>query len=191
MKLLEDRILKDGKVFAGDILKVSHFLNHQIDSDLMMEIGKEIAELYKDEKITKVLTVEASGIAIALATGAAMHVPAVFAKKHNTSNIKSGVYSAVVYSYTHERNYNIVVSDEFLCPDDRVLIVDDLLARGNALIGLTEIVKSAGAQVVGCAVAIEKYFQHGGDMLRDKGLRVESLACIESMDDNNIVYHRF
>lgn len=190
MKLLEDRILKDGKVYDGGILKVSHFLNHQIDSDLMMEIGKEIAHLYKDEKITKVLTVEASGIAVALATGAAMHVPSVFAKKHNTSNIKAGVYSAVVYSFTHETNYNIIVSEEFITPEDRVLIVDDFLARGNALLGLTEIVKSAGAEVAGCAVAIEKHFQHGGDLIRERGIRVESLACIESMADNKIVYRR-
>lgn len=188
VKALEDKILKEGKVYDGGILKVGSFLNQQIDSDFMMEMGKEIARLYESEKITKVLTVEASGIAVALAAGAALHVPVLFAKKHNTSNIQSDVYSSVVYSFTHQTNYNIVVSKDYLSSDDKVLIVDDFLARGKAIDGLADIVKQANAELVGCAVAIEKGFQKGGDELREKGIRVEALALIDSMEENNIVF---
>lgn len=188
MKALEEKILKEGKVYEGGILKVGSFLNQQIDSDFMMEMGAEIARLFKNENITKVLTVEASGIAVALAAGANLHVPALFAKKHNTSNIQSDVYSAVVYSFTHQTNYNIVVSKDYLSSGDRVLIVDDFLARGNAIVGLVDIVAQAGAELVGCAVAIEKGFQRGGDELREKGIRVEALALIDSMNENEIVF---
>ena len=186
MKRLEEKILKEGKVYDGGILKVGSFLNQQIDSDFMMEIGEEIARLFKNENITKVITVEASGIAIALAAGAALHVPAVFAKKHSTSNIRSEVYSTVVYSFTHEKHYNIVVSKEYIGSEDRVLIVDDFLARGNALEGLIDIVSQAGAELIGCAVAIEKGFQGGGDELRSKGIRVEALALIDEMSPDAI-----
>lgn len=188
MKRLEEKILKEGKVYDGGILKVGSFLNQQIDSDFMMEIGEEIARLYKNENITKVITVEASGIAIALAAGAALHVPAVFAKKHSTSNIRSEVYSTVVYSFTHEKHYNIVVSKEYIGSEDRVLIVDDFLARGNALEGLIDIVSQAGAELKGCAVAIEKGFQGGGDELRSKGIRVEALALIDEMSPDAIKF---
>ncbi|MGN0443776.1 MAG: xanthine phosphoribosyltransferase [Acutalibacteraceae bacterium] len=188
MKRLEEKILKEGKVYDGGILKVGSFLNQQIDSDFMMEIGEEIARLYKNENITKVITVEASGIAIALAAGAALHVPAVFAKKHSTSNIRSEVYSTVVYSFTHEKHYNIVVSKEYIGSEDRVLIVDDFLARGNALEGLIDIVSQAGAELIGCAVAIEKGFQGGGDELRSKGIRVEALALIDEMSPDAIKF---
>lgn len=190
MKALENKILKEGKVYGGGILKVGSFLNQQIDSDFMMEMGAEIARLYENEKITKVLTVEASGIAVALAAGASLHVPALFAKKHNTSNIQSDVYSSVVYSFTHQTNYNIVVSRDYLCADDKVLIVDDFLANGKAIVGLADIVKQAGAELVGCAVAIEKGFQHGGDELRKQGIRVDSLALIDSMSENSIVFRK-
>lgn len=188
MKKLEEKILREGQVFDGGILKVGSFLNQQIDSDFMMEIGEEIARLFKDSNITKVITVEASGIAIALAAGAALHVPAVFAKKHSTSNIRSEVYSTVVYSFTHEKHYNIVVSKEYLNSDDVVLIVDDFLARGNALEGLIDIVSQAGASLAGCAVAIEKGFQGGGDELRNKGIRVEALALVDSMSPGEIKF---
>lgn len=188
MKSLEEKILKEGKVYEGGILKVGSFLNQQIDSDFMMEIGEEIARLFKNENVTKVITVEASGIAIALAAGAALHVPAVFAKKHATSNIRSEVFSTVVYSFTHEKHYNIVVSKEYLNKDDVVVIVDDFLARGNALEGLIDIVDQAGAKLAGCAVAIEKGFQGGGDALRDRGIRVEALALIDSMNTNEIKF---
>lgn len=190
MKALENKILKEGKVYDGGILKVGSFLNQQIDSDFMMEMGAEIARLFENENITKVLTVEASGIAVALAAGASLHVPALFAKKHNTSNIQSDVYSSVVYSFTHNTEYNIVVSKDYLSSCDRVLIVDDFLARGKALMGLTDIINQAGAELVGCAVAIEKGFQHGGDELRAKGIRVEALALIDSMNENEIVFRQ-
>ena len=188
MKRLEEKILKEGKVYDGGILKVGSFLNQQIDSDFMMEIGEEISRLFKNENITKVITVEASGIAIALAAGAALHVPAVFAKKHSTSNIRSEVYSTVVYSFTHEKHYNIVVSKEYIGSDDRVLIVDDFLARGNALEGLIDIVSQSGAELIGCAVAIEKGFQGVGDELRSKGIRVEALALIDEMSPDAIKF---
>ncbi len=188
MKKLEEKILKEGEVLDGGILKVGSFLNQQIDSDFMMEIGEEIARLFKDSNITKVITVEASGIAIALAAGAALHVPALFAKKHSTSNIHSEVYSTVVYSFTHEKHYNIVVSKNYLNKDDVVLIVDDFLARGNALEGLIDIVSQSGASLAGCAVAIEKGFQGGGDSLRSRGIRVESLALVDSMEGTSIKF---
>lgn len=190
MKALENKILKEGEVYDGGILKVGGFLNQQIDSDFIMEMGEEIARLYKNDNITKVLTVEASGIAVALAAGAGLHVPALFAKKHNTSNIQSDVYSSVVYSFTHQTDYNIVVSKDYISPDDRVLIVDDFLAKGNAIVGLADIVKQSGAELVGCAVAIEKGFQHGGDELRKQGIRVEALALIDSMSENEIVFRK-
>lgn len=188
MKKMEEKILTEGKVYEGGILKVGSFLNQQIDSDFMMEVGEEIARLFKDENVTKVITVEASGIAIALAAGAALHVPAVFAKKHSTSNIRAEVYSTVVYSFTHERHYNIVVSKEYITKDDTVVIVDDFLARGNALEGLIDIVNQAGAKLAGCAVAIEKGFQGGGDELRRRGIRVEALALIDSMSTDEISF---
>lgn len=188
MKKLEEKILTEGQVFDGGILKVGSFLNQQIDSDFMMEIGQEIASLFKDEKITKVITVEASGIAIALAAGAALHVPALFAKKHSTSNIRSEVYSTVVYSFTHEKHYNIVISKDYLNENDTVLIVDDFLARGNALEGLIDLVSQAGAKLAGCAVAIEKGFQGGGDEIRKRGIRVEALALVDSMSKDSIKF---
>lgn len=188
MKRLEEKILKEGKVYDGGILKVGSFLNQQIDSDFMMEIGEEIARLFKNENVTKVITVEASGIAIALAAGAALHVPAVFAKKHSTSNIRSEVYSTVVYSFTHEKHYNIVVSKDYLTKDDVVVVVDDFLARGNALEGLIDLIDQAGAKLAGCAVAIEKGFQGGGDAIRERGIRVEALALIDEMSGETIKF---
>lgn len=188
MKELEKKIIKEGSVLPGNILKVGGFLNQRIDADFMMEMGREVADLFADEKITKVLTIEASGIAFAFAVAAQLHVPMAFAKKHASANIGNDTYRAVVHSYTHGRDYTIVISKEYLCEDDRILIVDDFLACGNAIKGLVSMAKDAGAEVVGCAIAIEKGFQGGGDELRATGLRIESLAIVESMTDTDVTF---
>ncbi len=188
IKALEEKILKEGAVLPGNILKVGNFLNHQIDTAFLKEIGDEIARLYKDTGVNKILTIEASGIAIAVAAGFSMNVPVVFAKKHKSSNVEGDVYSSSVESFTHKTIYNIVVSKDYIGKDDRVLIVDDFLANGNALIGLTELVSNAGATVVGAAIAIEKGFQRGGDELRNRGMRVESLAIVERMTENSLEF---
>lgn len=188
MKLLEDKILKDGTVMPGNIVKVGSFLNHQIDVDLLLKMGEEVKSLYSDTDITKIVTVEASGIAIATAFAAVMHVPVVFAKKYQTLNVSENVYTASVHSYTHNKNYNIYIERDFICKDDNLLLVDDFLANGEALKGLCTIASSAGANVVGCAVAIEKGFQKGGDSLRKTGLRIESLAIIDSITDGKITF---
>ena len=190
MKALEEKILKEGTVLPGNILRVGSFLNHQLDVDFIMEMGKEIAALFENDKPTKILTVETSGIAIAMGAAAAMHIPVVFAKKHKTGNLSGEVYTTVVHSYTHGVDYNIVVNTEFLNEEDRILIVDDFLANGKALEGLIDIVNQAGAKLVGCSCAIEKGFQRGGDKLREKGVKVESLAIVESMDDTSLVFRK-
>ena len=183
MKLLEERIKKDGKVLPGNVLKVDSFLNHQIDADLMMEIGKEIATLFKNDNITKVLTIEASGIAVAIMAAANLHVPMVFAKKSQTSNISNNTYNTTVHSYTHNTDYIVRVSKQYLNSNDRVLIVDDFLANGAAFMGLSEIVSQAGATLCGGAIAIEKAFQEGGKLIREKGIKLHSLAKVKSMDE--------
>ena len=188
MKLLEDRIRKDGKIGAGNVLKVDCFLNHQIDVPFLSELGKEFYRLYKDEGITKILTIEASGIGIACLTAAHFGVPVVFAKKTTTNNIAGDVYTAEVYSYTHERTYNIRLSKDFLTADDRVLIIDDFLAKGSAMLALLKLVEDAGASVAGAGIVIEKAYQPGGKLLRDSGLRIESLARIAAMDENGITF---
>lgn len=185
MKLLEDRIIKDGKVGEGNVLKVDSFVNHQIDVDFMNEVGKEFFRLFKDEKIDKVLTIEASGIGIACITAQYFHVPVVFAKKTKTNNIFADVYKGKVESYTHGVTYDIVVSKEFLKKDDRVLIIDDFLAKGSALLGLLSLIDKAGAKTVGAGIVIEKAYQNGGKIIRDMGIRVESLAKIKSMSVEN------
>ena len=188
MKALEEKILREGTVLPGNILKVASFLNHKLDVDFIMEMGKEIARIFADEKITKILTVETSGIAIAMGAAAAMHVPVVFAKKHKSGNLSGQMYKTVVHSYTHGVDYTIVVSCEFLDENDKILIVDDFLANGKALNGLIDIVGQAGATVVGCSCAIEKGFQGGGDALREQGIRVESLAIVEQMSDDSLTF---
>lgn len=188
MKALEEKIINEGTVLPGHILKVGSFLNHQLDVDFIMEMGKEITRLFETEKITKILTIETSGIPIAVGAAANMHSPVVFAKKNKTGNLSGEVYSTVVHSYTHGTDYTVVVSKEYIKENDNVLIIDDFLANGKALIGLIDIVGQAKATVVGCAIAIEKGFQKGGDALRAKGVRVESLAIIESMDDTSITF---
>lgn len=190
MKSLEDKIIREGQVLPGNVLKVGSFLNQQLDVDFLIEMGKETERIYKGETVTKILTVESSGIAVAVGVGAAMHVPVVFAKKNKSANIAGGVYTTVVHSYTHNTDYNIVVSNEYIKPEDRVLIVDDFLANGKALRGLIEIVKQAGASLVGCVCAIEKGFQRGGDELRREGVRVDSLAIIESMSPTDGIVFR-
>ena len=183
MKLLEERIRKDGTVKAGNVLKVDSFLNHQMDIDLFNEMGKEWARLFADRKITKILTVEASGIGIACVAAQHFHVPVVFAKKSQSVNIDGEVYSTKIESFTHKRVYDVIVSKKFLHPEDHILIIDDFLATGCALEGLIDIVNKAGASVEGVGIAVEKGFQKGGDLIRSKGIRVESLAIVESMDD--------
>ena len=183
MKLLEERFRKDGTVKAGNVLKVDSFLNHQMDIDLFNEMGKEWARLFADRKITKILTVEASGIGIACVAAQHFHVPVVFAKKSQSVNIDGEVYSTKIESFTHKRVYDVIVSKKFLHPEDHILIIDDFLANGCALEGLIDIVNKAGASVEGVGIAVEKGFQKGGDLIRSKGIRVESLAIVESMDD--------
>lgn len=183
MKLLEERIRRDGTVKAGNVLKVDSFLNHQMDIDLFNEMGKEWARLFADRPINKILTVEASGIGIACVAAQNFHVPVVFAKKTQSLNIDGEVYSTKIESFTHKRVYDVIVSKKFLNPDDHILIIDDFLANGCALEGLIDIVNKAGATVEGIGIAVEKGFQKGGDLIRSKGIRVESLAIVESMDD--------
>lgn len=189
MKLLQDRILKDGQVRAGNILKVDNFLNHQIDAGLLNEIGKEFLRLYEDKGVNKILTIEASGIAIAIMAAYHFHVPLVFAKKAKSKNIDGDVYTSQVESFTYKRTFDITVAQKFIGKGDRVLIIDDFMASGKAMNGLLDICKKAGAEVVGIGICIEKGFQGGGDALRAQGYEVESLAIIDSMDENgNIVF---
>ena len=188
MELLEQRILTDGKVLPGGILKVDGFLNHQIDPQLLYEMALEFKRLYDGTGINKILTIEASGIAMAAMTGYVFPCPLVFAKKSKSKNISNNVYSVEVASFTHGNTNTVVVSKEYLSAKDRVLIVDDFLATGAALVGLKALVEQAGGVVVGAGIAVEKVFQGGGDMLRSQGLRVESLAKIASMDDHGLKF---
>ena len=183
MKLLEERIQKDGIVKAGNVLKVDSFLNHQMDIALFNEMGKEFKRLFSDVEVNKIMTIEASGIGIACIAAQYFHVPVVFAKKAQSVNIDGEVYSTKIQSFTHKRVYDVIVSKKYLSPEDKILIIDDFLANGCALEGLIDIVHAAGAQVSGIGIAIEKGFQKGGDMIRSRGLRLESLAIVESMDD--------
>jgi len=185
MKLLEDRILKDGHIGADNVLKVDSFLNHQIDVSFVCELGKEFYRLFKDENITKILTIEASGIGIACLAAQYFGVPVVFAKKTKTINIYSDTYNATVHSYTHKRDYDIVVSKEFLSKEDNVLIIDDFLAKGSALTALLMLIEKAGAKTAGAGIVIEKAYQGGGNLVRDMGIRVESLAKIKSISQKD------
>ena len=182
MKLLEERIREDGVVKEGNGLKVDSFLNHQMDIELFNEMGKEWARLFADRPVTKILTVEASGIGIACVAAQHFHVPVVFAKKTQSLNIDGEVYSTKIQSFTHKKIYDVIVSKKFIKPEDHILIIDDFLANGCALEGLLQIVEDAGATVEGIGIAVEKGFQKGGDLIREKGVRVESLAIVESMD---------
>ena len=191
MNFLEERILKDGIVKPGNVLKVDSFLNHQIDIDLLDEKGKEFYRRFEGKTITKILTIEASGIAIAVAAARYFHVPVVFAKKSKSINLDGEMYVAMVESFTHKNTNQVVVSRKFLSPEDHVLIIDDFLANGCALQGLISIAESAGAVVEGIGIAIEKGFQIGGRVIRNLGYELESLAIVESMDaETGTVYFR-
>ena len=183
MKLLEERIQRDGMVKAGNILKVDSFLNHQMDVDLFDRMGQEFKRLFADAPINKILTIEASGIGIACVVAQSFHAPVVFAKKTQSLNIDGEVYSSKVTSFTHQRVYDIIVSKKFLSPEDHILIIDDFLANGCAVTGLMELIRAAGATLEGVGIAVEKGFQTGGQQLRDMGIRLESLAIVEAMDD--------
>ena len=186
MKLMEDRIRQDGRIREGGVLKVDSFLNHQMDVKLFNEIGKEFLRLFGDCAVTKILTIEASGIGIACVSAQFFHVPVIFAKKNKTRNIAGDVYTSKVESFTHGKVYDIIVSKEFLHPEDRVLLIDDFLANGSALQGLIKLVEDAGATLVGAGICIEKAFQPGGDRLREMGVRVESLARVAELGDGYI-----
>ena len=190
MELLKQRIRADGLVKAGNVLKVDSFLNHQMDISLFCEIGQEFKRLFGDCGVTKILTIEASGIGIAAVTAQFFNVPVVFAKKSQSKNIDGEVFTSRVESFTHGRVYDIIVSKKFLLPDDRVLLIDDFLAKGSALEGLIRIVNEAGARLAGAGIVIEKGFQGGGDRIRGKGIRVESLAVIERMEDDGRIVFR-
>ena len=179
---MEDTIREKGIVKEGNVLKVDSFLNHQMDIKLFNEMGKEFKRLFADKKITKILTIEASGIGIACVAAQYFDVPVVFAKKAQSINIDGDVYSTSITSFTHKREYQVIVSKKYLLPEDKVLIIDDFLANGCALNGLTELVEDAGASVEGIGIAIEKGFQDGGQIIRDKGYDLHSLAIVESMN---------
>lgn len=182
MDLLKQKILSEGEVYEGNILKVDSFLNHQIDCVFLQKVAEEFHRLFKEEGVNKVLTIEASGIAIGALVAREFECPLVFAKKSKTKNNDGNVLTAQVESFTHGTTNNILVSKKYLNKGDKVLIVDDFLAMGNALNGLIEIVNQSGAEVAGCGIVIEKGYQHGGDKLREQGIKVESLAIVESMN---------
>ena len=190
MRLLEERICRDGKVFPGNILKVDSFLNHQVDVALLGQIGDEFYRLFADDRIDKILTIEASGIGIACIAAQRFGVPMVFAKKTQTKNIAADVYTARVQSFTHGKVYDIIVSKEFLHAGERILILDDFLAKGQALLGMIELVRAAGAIPVGAGIVIEKGFQEGGRLVRETGIHLESLAIVESMGDDGSIRFR-
>lgn len=185
MQALKDKIRKDGKVFEGNVLKVDSFVNHQIDVGFMCEVGKEFHRRFADCKVDKILTIEASGIGIACLTAQYFNVPVVFAKKSRSINISGDVYTAQVESFTHKNINTVIVSKDFLHAGEKVLIIDDFLARGSALTGLIKLIRDAGAEVVGAGIVIEKAFQDGHDLITGMGVRVESLARIKSMSVEN------
>lgn len=182
MKLLEERILKDGILAEGDVLKVDCFLNHLMDVKLFHEMGMEFKRLFADKPINKILTIEASGIGIACVVAECFDVPVLFAKKAQSVNLSGEVYTTKVESFTHKRTYDVMVSKKFIGPQDHVLIVDDFLANGCALQGLIELVEAAGATVEGIGICIEKGFQQGGKKIRDMGIQLESLAIVDAMN---------
>ena len=188
MKLLEDKIANEGVSIGTDILKVDMFLNHQLDVNLLEEMGKEFYRLFKDSGATKIVTIESSGIAIAVFAAKYFNLPALFAKKAKHKNVGNEIYSAKCYSFTHGKEYTMNVSKKYLNSSDKVLIIDDFMAGGNACNALIDIINQAGAEVVGIGIAIEKGFQPGGKALREKGYKVRSLAIIDSMNDGEISF---
>lgn len=190
MQLLEERIRKDGIVKPGNILKVDSFLNHQMDIPFINELGKEFKRRFADAPITKILTIEASGIGIACLVAQHFNVPVVFAKKAQSLNLDGEMYCTKVQSFTHKRVYDVILSKKFLSAEDHVLIIDDFLANGCALQGLMEIVKESGAVLEGAGIVVEKGFQNGGDSLREQGIRVESLVIVDSMTDDSVSFRK-
>lgn len=188
MKLLEERILRDGTVKEGGVLKVDSFLNHQCDINLYNEMGKEFYRVFGDDGITKILTIEASGIGIACITAQYFNVPVVFAKKAKSKNLDGDMLVGQVQSFTYGKTYDILVSKKFISTDDRILLIDDFLANGKAIIGLSQIVSAAGAKIVGAGICIEKSFQSGANTIRDMGIKLHSLARIKSMSENSIEF---
>lgn len=182
MEIIEQEIQKRGKVLPGNVLKVNSFLNHQLDPYLLNIMAGEWTKLFKNDNITKIVTIEASGIALAILTGLKLNIPVVFAKKSNSKNI-GDVYKSKIHSYTRDQDFDIQIEKQFIYKDDIVLIIDDFLANGSATLGMIDIINQAGAKLAGVGIAIEKGFQNGGEILRDKGVRVESLAIISSMDE--------
>ncbi len=190
MQAMEEKILRDGEVRSSGILKVDSFLNHQLDIAFLEEIGQEFYELFKGQDISKILTIETSGIAIAVMTARYFRVPVVFAKKSESLNLDGSCYESRVYSYTKQREYQIRVSKKYLSAEDRVLIIDDFLAKGKAIQGLLDVIRQSGAAVGGIGIAIEKGFQGGGDLIRSEGYQVESLAILDEMTEDSIRFRR-
>jgi xanthine phosphoribosyltransferase len=188
MRLLEERIQKDGIVLSEQVLKVDSFLNHQIDPSLMLEIGKEFARLFKDEDITKIVTIESSGIAPAVMAGLELNVPVVFARKRKSLTMTDGLLTSAVHSFTKNETNEISIAQKFLNSNDKVLVIDDFLANGQAALGLIEIVQSSGASVAGLGIVIEKSFQHGAKLLQQQGIRVESLARVASLSNGEVLF---
>ena len=188
MELLKDRIRKEGRILPGHIVKVDGFLNHRIDVPLMAEIAKEFKRRFSEKEVTMILTAEASGIALATVCAAEFGVPMVFAKKAKSDNIEGGLYQSDIFSYTYKKKVTLLVSKDWITSDDKVLIIDDFMANGEAMRGLCDIVREAGAELVGIGVAVEKGFQKGGDRIREAGLNLQSLAIIEEADENGFVF---
>lgn len=188
MEFLKHKILSEGHVKAGGVLKVDQFLNHQMDIQLFNEMGKTFKKCFETEEITKILTIEASGIGIACIVAQYFNVPVVFAKKAESKNLDGDMYTAEVHSFTKDKDYTVRVAKKFITSHDKVLVIDDFLANGRALMGLIEILEQAGATFIGAGIAIEKGFQEGGKLLRDKGYRIESLAIIDEMDEEHILF---
>ena len=188
MELLKKRIREEGKILPGNIVKVDGFLNHRVDTELMEQIAEEFKKRFDTSKVTLVLTAEASGIALATICARAMGVPMVFAKKAKSDNIEGGLYQSDIFSYTYKKKVTLLVYKDWIGADDKVLIVDDFMANGEAMRGLCDIVKEAGAELVGIGIAVEKGFQHGGDRIREAGINIQSLAIIDSADENGFVF---
>jgi xanthine phosphoribosyltransferase len=188
MKALEDRIRKDGQVRPGNILKVDSFLNHQMDIPFINEIGKEFKRIFSDKKVTKILTIEASGIGIACITAQYFGVPVVFAKKAQSVNLDGEMYTTKIQSFTHKKTYDVILAKKYLLPEDHVLIIDDFMANGCSVQGLIDIIRKSGAELEGVGIVIEKGFQEGGKEIRESGVDVRSLAIIDSMTDTDITF---
>lgn len=188
MNLLQERIRKEGKVLPGNIVKVDGFLNHRVDVAFLKEIADEFFRIFKDEKPTMIATIEASGIALATVCADRFGIPMIFAKKAKSDNIEGGLYQSEIYSYTYKKKVNLILAAEWLGPSERVLIIDDFLANGEALRGLLDIIQQSGAETVGVGIAVEKGFQPGGARLREQGVNIHSLAIIESAENGNIIF---